>query len=77
MSRIGKKPIELPSGVTASVSGQNIEVKGPKGARVFAATDDVDLNVDGSTVTVTATDPRSRPRRDGDTLSTTNQSDGT
>ena len=32
MSRIGKKPVELPSGVTASVSGQNIEVKGPKGA---------------------------------------------
>ena len=60
MSRIGKKPIELPSGVTASVSGQNIEVKGPKGARVFAATDDVDLNVDGSTVTVT---PRGKSKR--------------
>ena len=31
MSRIGKKPVELPSGVSASVSGQTIEVKGPKG----------------------------------------------
>jgi large subunit ribosomal protein L6 len=30
MSRIGKKPVGLPSGVTASVSGQTIEVKGPK-----------------------------------------------
>ena len=32
MSRIGKKPVELPSGVTAVVTGQTIEVKGPKGA---------------------------------------------
>ena len=30
MSRIGKKPVELPSGVTASISGQTIEIKGPK-----------------------------------------------
>ena len=49
MSRIGKKPIELPSGVTATVSGQTVEVKGPKGTRSFTATDDVDLVVgDGS-----------------------------
>ena len=41
MSRIGKKAVDLPSGVTASVSGQTIEVKGPKGVRSFSATDDV------------------------------------
>ena len=35
MSRIGKKPVELPSGVSASVSGQTIEIKGPKGTRSF------------------------------------------
>lgn len=52
MSRIGKRPVELPSGVSASVSGQTIEVKGPKGTRSFTATDDVDLVVDGSVVTV-------------------------
>lgn len=45
MSRIGKKPVELPSGVSASVSGQTIEVKGPKGTRTFTATDDVTLTV--------------------------------
>jgi len=45
MSRIGKKPVELPSGVTASVSGQTVEVKGPKGVRTFTATDDVTLSV--------------------------------
>jgi large subunit ribosomal protein L6 len=43
MSRIGKKPVSLPSGVTATISGQSIEVKGPKGVRNFTATDDVDL----------------------------------
>ena len=41
MSRIGKKPVELPSGVSAAVSGQTIEVKGPKGVRSFTASDDV------------------------------------
>ena len=40
MSRIGKKPVELPGGVTATVSGQTIEVKGPKGTRAFTATDE-------------------------------------
>ena len=52
MSRIGKKPVELPSGVTAVVTGQTIEVKGPKGALSFKATDDVDLKVEGNIVTV-------------------------
>ena len=60
MSRIGKRPIDLPSGVTAAVSGQTIEVKGPKGSRSFQATDDVDLSVDGSTVSVT---PRGSSKR--------------
>jgi large subunit ribosomal protein L6 len=52
MSRIGKKPVELPKGVTASVSGQTIEVKGPKGTRSFTATDDVTITLDGTTVSV-------------------------
>ena len=46
MSRIGKKPVELPGGVSATVSGQTIEVKGPKGTRAFTATDDVALTVE-------------------------------
>ncbi|SFR96679.1 50S ribosomal protein L6 [Yoonia litorea] len=60
MSRIGKKPVELPAGVSASVSGQTIEVKGPKGTRSFKATDDVTITVDGSTVTV---EPRGKSKR--------------
>ncbi|WP_370400319.1 50S ribosomal protein L6 [Sulfitobacter sp. JB4-11] len=60
MSRIGKKPVELPSGVSATVSGQSIEVKGPKGTRSFKATDDVDLKVEDNVVTVT---PRGKSKR--------------
>ena len=60
MSRIGKKPVELPSGVTATVSGQSIEVKGPKGTRSFTATDDVTIAIDGAAVTVT---PRGTSKR--------------
>ena len=52
MSRIGKKPVSLPSGVSASVSGQTIEVKGPKGTRSFTATDDVTIAVEDNAVTV-------------------------
>ncbi len=52
MSRIGKKPVELPKGVTASLSGQTVEVKGPKGTRAFTATDDVTITIDGSSVSV-------------------------
>jgi large subunit ribosomal protein L6 len=60
MFRIGKKPVELPSGVSASVSGQTIEVKGPKGTRNFTATDDVTITIDGTTVSVT---PRGTSKR--------------
>lgn len=60
MSRIGKKPVELPSGVTATVSGQTIEVKGPKGTRTFKATDDVTIAVEDGTVKVT---PRGTSKR--------------
>ena len=52
MSRIGKKPVDMPGGVSASMSGQTIEVKGPKGVRTFTATDDVDVKVDGQSVSV-------------------------
>jgi large subunit ribosomal protein L6 len=60
MSRIGKKPVELPSGVSASVSGQTIEVKGPKGTQRFTATDDVTIAVEENAVSVT---PRGSSKR--------------
>ena len=60
MSRIGKRPVELPAGVTASVSGQTVEVKGPKGTHTFNATDDVTITLDDSTITVA---PRGKSKR--------------
>ncbi|HBN30959.1 MAG: 50S ribosomal protein L6 [Rhodobacterales bacterium] len=60
MSRIGKNPVVLPSGVTASISGQTVEVKGPKGTRSFTATDDVNVVMEDNTVRVT---PRGTSKR--------------
>ncbi|MEX0370388.1 MAG: 50S ribosomal protein L6 [Tateyamaria sp.] len=60
MSRIGKKPVDLPSGVSATLSGQTIEVKGPKGTRSFTATDDVTLKVEDNVITI---EPRGKSKR--------------
>ncbi|AGT10231.1 50S ribosomal protein L6 [Paracoccus aminophilus] len=60
MSRIGKKPVALPKGVTAEIKGQTIEVKGPKGTRSFTAGDDVTLSIDEGAVKVT---PRGLSKR--------------
>ena len=60
MSRIGKRPVELPSGVTATVSGQTVEVKGPKGTRSFTATDDVSISLEDNIIKV---DPRGKSKR--------------
>src|SRR5919112_4194878 len=60
MSRIGKKPVPLPSGVSATIDGQTIAVKGPKGTLSFKATDDVTIAQDNGAVTVT---PRGASKR--------------
>ncbi|WP_378946332.1 50S ribosomal protein L6 [Paracoccus sp. R86501] len=60
MSRIGKKPVELPTGVTAEIKGQQIEVKGPKGTRSFTATDEVNISLDDNLVSV---EPRNNTKR--------------
>ncbi|NBR53306.1 MAG: 50S ribosomal protein L6 [Rhodobacteraceae bacterium] len=60
MSRIGKKPVQLPKGVEATLSGQTVTVKGPKGTRSFTATDDVTLTVADGAVKVT---PRGLSKR--------------
>ena len=54
MSRIGKKPVPIPSGVTASVSGQKVTVKGPKGELSFSCPDQIAVEkvTDGVAVSV-------------------------
>ncbi len=53
MSRIGKKPVPVPAGVTASVDGQKVTAKGPKGELVFVANDEVKVELNDNAVSVT------------------------
>ena len=50
MSRVGKKPIELPKGVTIAVQGRDVTVKGPKGELRRKLPDFVDLSVSDSQI---------------------------
>ena len=52
MSRIGKKPVAIPKGVTASVNGQEVAVKGPKGELKHVLVDDVIAKLEDGRVEV-------------------------
>jgi large subunit ribosomal protein L6 len=52
MSRVGKRPVPIPSGVTATVEGQTIKLKGPKGQLQFVAHDDVEVKFADGKITV-------------------------
>jgi len=56
MSRIGKKPVILPSGVTLTQSGQTVTVKGTKGELSFTLPKNVTGKLDGEAFTVTPID---------------------
>jgi large subunit ribosomal protein L6 len=58
MSRVGKKPVIVPSGVTASVDGQTVKMKGAKGELSFVVPDEVTVKMDKGAVEV-------EPRNDG------------
>jgi large subunit ribosomal protein L6 len=60
MSRIGKKPVVVPSGVSANVEGQTVKVKGPKGALSLVLHDDVTVQMDKGAIAIT---PRSETKR--------------
>ena len=60
MSRIGKKAVAIPSGVTANVEGQTVKVKGPKGALQLVLHDDVTVKMDKGESKI---DPRSETKR--------------
>jgi large subunit ribosomal protein L6 len=60
MSRIGKRAVAIPSGVTASVEGQTVKVKGPKGAMQVVLPDDVAVKIESGAVKV---DPRNETKR--------------
>jgi large subunit ribosomal protein L6 len=60
MSRVGKKAVSIPSGVTANVQGQTVKLKGPKGELSLLLHDDVIAKVDSGELTV---DPKSETKR--------------
>ena len=60
MSRIGKKAVAVPSGITANVEGQTVKVKGPKGALSVVLPDEVAVKLDGGQIKV---DPRNETKR--------------
>ena len=63
MSRIGKKPVPLPKGVTASVDGQTVKVKGPKGELSVKLVSDVDAKLENDGITITPRQDAERGRQ--------------
>jgi large subunit ribosomal protein L6 len=62
MSRIGKKPVPLPKGVTAKVEGQTVSVKGPKGELSLKLVDDVVVKSSEDGIEVSPRDDSKRAR---------------
>ena len=52
MSRIGKKPVPVPQGVTATVTGQTVTAKGPKGELKFVVNDEVLVKLEDGQIAV-------------------------
>lgn len=62
MSRIGKRTIEVPKGVTVTLDGQTVSVKGPKGERSWTVADEIEITQgdDGLNLTMREDNQRSR-----------------
>jgi large subunit ribosomal protein L6 len=60
MSRVGKLAVPVPKGVTATVNGQEVKVKGPKGELSFTVPDQVEVKMDDGAIKV---DPRNEEQQ--------------
>ena len=60
MSRIGKKAIAIPSGVTVTLQGQTVTVKGPKGQLAWTVSEEIEVKQEGQDLSLT---PRSDTQR--------------
>ncbi len=63
MSRVGKKPIEIISGVTATINGQQVEVKGPKGSLKMELHPVVKVELQDSNLIVSVPKPEDKNQR--------------
>ena len=62
MSRIGKNPIEIPSGVDVTVDGQNVRVKGPKGELALTVSEPITVAKEDNSIVVTRPNDERRSR---------------
>ena len=62
MSRVGKMPITVPSGVTVNIEGQSVTVKGPKGELNRSLPSDMDIRLENNTLTVSRPSDSNRHR---------------
>ena len=53
MSRIGKKAVAVPSGVTVTIDGQTVTVKGPKGQLAWTVADEIEVKQEGAELLLT------------------------
>lgn len=53
MSRIGRKPITVPAGVTVKIDGSTVETKGPKGTLTQTFNPEMEIKLEGTEITVT------------------------
>jgi large subunit ribosomal protein L6 len=60
MSRVGKKPVPVPAGVTARIEGQAVSVKGAKGELHFSVPEDCSVSLENNEISV---EPRSESKR--------------
>jgi large subunit ribosomal protein L6 len=62
MSRIGKMPIPLPTGVTVAIDGQHIAVKGPKGELALTVSEPIKITIEDDNVIVTRPDDEAKSK---------------
>jgi len=62
MSRIGKKAVAIPSGVTVTVDGQTVTVKGPKGQLAWTVSDEIEVKQEGADITFAPRNDTQRAR---------------
>ncbi|MBV9509953.1 MAG: 50S ribosomal protein L6 [Caulobacteraceae bacterium] len=62
MSRIGKKPIAIPSGVNVTLDGQTVTIKGPKGQLSWTVVDEIEIKHEGGELSLTPRDDSKRAR---------------
>ena len=62
MSRIGKKPVPMPAGVSATTEGQTLTVKGPKGALSMQMLEDISYDIQDGAISVQPANDTKRAR---------------